>query len=193
MARPRTFDEATVLDGAMHAFRRSGFGAASVKELEAATGLSAGSLYNSFGDKRGLFDAAFDYYLDVVLKQRLATHAASDRGLAGVRELFQTLLKEPRGERHGCLITNTAIELGSGDDERQVAVRRGFEILRKALLERLTQAASKGLLQQGIEPAVAAVKLVALYQGVLVLVRSGYDKRQVERAIDLEFDSLERK
>jgi hypothetical protein len=99
---------------------------------------------------------------------------------------------EPRGERHGCLITNTAIELGGCDDERQVAVRRGFEILRKALLERLTQAASKGLLQQGIEPTVAAVKLVALYQGVLALVRSGYDRRQVERAIDLEFNSLER-
>ena len=193
MARPRTFDEATVLAGAMHAFRRSGFGAASVKELEVATGLSAGSLYNGFGDKSALFDAAFDHYLDNVLRRRIAMHADPARGLAGVRELFRTLLAEPRGERHGCLITNTAIEFGGGDDRRQDAVRRGFEILRRALQERLAQAASEGLLQPGIDPAIAAVKLVALYQGVLVLVRSGYDKRQVARAIDLEFDSLKRR
>ena len=68
MARPRSFDEDTVLRGAMHAFRRTGFAAASVKELEEATGLSAGSIYNRFGDKHGLFDAAFAHYLQAVLE-----------------------------------------------------------------------------------------------------------------------------
>lgn len=193
MARPRSFDEATVLHGAMHAFRRTGFAAASIKELEEATGLSAGSIYNSFGDKHGLFDAAFDHYLEAVLRQRIATHADPQLGLAGVRKLFRTLLAEPRGERHGCLITNTAIEFGASEAKRQAAVHRGFEILQATLLERLTQARAAGLLAPTITPAVAAVKLLALYQGVLVLVRSGFDKRQLAAAIDLEFDSLERR
>ena len=38
----------------------------------------------------------------------------------------------------------------------------------------------------------AAVKLIALYQGLLVLVRAGFDKRGLKQAIHLEFDSLER-
>lgn len=193
MARPRSFDETTVLAGAMHAFRRTGFAAASIKELEQATGLAASSLYNAFGDKRGLFDAAFDHYLDAVLKRRIATHADPAQGLAGVRTLFLTLLAEPRGERHGCLITNTAIEFGVVDAQRQRAVARGLEILRTALRDRLAQAAAAGLLAPALDPAVAAVKLVALYQGVLVLVRSGFDRRQLEQAIQFEFDSLQRK
>ena len=35
------------------------------------------------------------------------------------------------------------------------------------------------------------LRLLALYQGVLVLVRGGYDLKLVRRAIDLEFDGLE--
>jgi AcrR family transcriptional regulator len=193
MARPRTFDETTVLAGAMHAFRRTGFAAASIKELEQATGLSASSLYNAFGDKGALFDAAFDHYLDTVLRRRIAVHADPARGLDGVRTLFLTLLAEPRGERHGCLITNTAVEFGAVDAQRQRAVARGFEILRAALRDRLALAAAAGVLAPAVDPEVAAVKLVALYQGVLVLVRSAYDRRQLERAIQLEFDSLQRK
>jgi AcrR family transcriptional regulator len=193
MARPRSFDEATVVTGAMHAFRRTGFAAASIKELEQATGLAASSLYNSFGDKRGLFDAAFDHYLEAVLKRRIATYADPAQGLAGVRTLFLTLLAEPRGERHGCLITNTAVEFGAADEERQRAVARGLEILRVALRDRLARAAHAGALAPATDPAIAAVKLVALYQGVLVLVRAGFDRRQLERAIQLEFDSLERR
>jgi AcrR family transcriptional regulator len=193
MARPRSFDEDAVLRGAMHAFRRTGFAAASVKELEEATGLSAGSIYNCFGDKQGLFDAAFAHYLQAVLEKRIATHAEPSLGLTGVRKLFLTLLAEPRGERHGCLITNTAIEFGADGRARQAAVQQGFEILRAALQDRLAQARASGVLAARIDPAVAAVKLVALYQGVLVMFRSGFDKRELARAIELEFDTLERR
>ena len=190
MARPRTFDEAAVLTGAMHAFRRSGFAAASIRELEEATGLSAGSLYNTFGDKSGLFDAAFAHYLDAVLRERIARHASPRDGLDGVRKLFVTLLQEPRGERFGCLITNTAIESGAAGATQQRLVAAGFEILRGALHERLDAARIAGELRKGVDPAIAAVKLVALYQGLLVLVRAGHDKRRLREAIALEFDLL---
>ena len=192
MARPRSFDEPVVLSGAMHAFRRAGFAALSIRDLEQATGLSAGSIYNTYGDKAGLFDAAFGHYLEAVLRRRIARYAGPDKGLAGVRKLFVTLLEEPAGECHGCLITNAAIEFGAGSDARHRAVAAGFEILRQALGERLSAARKAGRLRDDIEPAIAAVKLIALYQGVLVLVRAGFDKRGLKQAIHLEFDSLER-
>ncbi|MGN6782193.1 MAG: TetR/AcrR family transcriptional regulator [Marmoricola sp.] len=55
MARPRSFDEATVLQLAAAAFLRSGYEGTSVEDLTAATGLHRGSLYQAFGSKRGLF------------------------------------------------------------------------------------------------------------------------------------------
>src|SRR5947199_7736288 len=113
MVRPKAYDEAAVLTGAMHAFRRDGYSGISIPQLEEATGLSSGSIYNSFGDKRGLFLAAFEHYLRAVLESRISRFARPQDGLSGLRQLFLSLLREPNGETFGCLITNSAIEFGA--------------------------------------------------------------------------------
>ena len=72
MGRTREFDEQAVLTGAMHIFRKQGYQAASIRDLEEATGLKGGSIYHAFGDKAGLFDAAFEHYHRTVLEGRIA-------------------------------------------------------------------------------------------------------------------------
>src|SRR5437899_7450970 len=108
MVRSRSYDEDKVLAGAMHAFRREGYYGISIPQLEEATGLSSGSIYNSFGDKRGIFLAAFEHYLRAVLESRISRFATPADGLSGIRQLFLSLLREPSGETFGCLITNSA-------------------------------------------------------------------------------------
>ena len=56
MARPRNFDEGTVIALAAEVFGRLGFNATSIDDLLAATGLQRGSLYKAFGSKRNLFE-----------------------------------------------------------------------------------------------------------------------------------------
>ncbi|MEM9360879.1 MAG: TetR family transcriptional regulator, partial [Pseudomonadota bacterium] len=55
MARPRSFDEATVVNAAMIAFWKLGYCETPIGALEDATGLKRVSIYNAFGDKEGLF------------------------------------------------------------------------------------------------------------------------------------------
>ena len=52
MARPKSFDDAAVLDRALQLFRQRGFEGTSMSDLEAHLGLGRQSLYNTFGDKR---------------------------------------------------------------------------------------------------------------------------------------------
>lgn len=191
MVRLRSYDEGQVLTGAMHAFRRSGYSGVSIPELEVATGLSAGSIYNSFGDKRGIFLAAFAHYLKAVLDRRISTFAKPANGLSGLRQLFLSLLREPDGETFGCLITNSAIEFGSDDAASEQTVLKGFEILQRLFVDRLAAAKAANRLRGDVDPNIEAVRLLALYQGVLVLIRGGYEPRIIRRAIDLEFDNLE--
>ena len=54
MARTKAFDDDWVLEQAMRAFWAGGYAATSVQDLEHATGLGRGSLYNAFGDKEQL-------------------------------------------------------------------------------------------------------------------------------------------
>lgn len=190
MGRNRSYDEDMVLDGAMHAFRRKGYQAASIRDLEEATGLKAGSLYNSFGDKAGLFDAAFAHYNRQVLGGRIGRHAPKEAGLDGLRALFLSLLHEPNEETFGCLITNVAVELG-GEASPHPCVADGFAMLMRTFADRLAAARDDRALRAGLEPEAGALKLLALYQGLLVLVRAGHDRRALEQLVNDEFNDLE--
>jgi TetR/AcrR family transcriptional regulator, transcriptional repressor for nem operon len=192
MGRSREYDEDAVLAGAMHAFRRKGYAAVSIKDLEEATGLKGGSIYNSYGDKAGLFDAAFAQYNRAVLARRIADHAPDAAGLGGLRDLFLSLLREPNDESFGCLITNTAIEFGGGPGV-PAGVGEGLRSLADTFADRLARAQRARRLRNGVNLAAAAAKLLALYQGVLVLVRAGWDKTTLESLIIAEFDGLEGK
>jgi TetR/AcrR family transcriptional regulator, transcriptional repressor for nem operon len=192
MGRTREFDDGEALAGAMEVFRRRGYAAASIKDLEVATGLKSGSIYHSYRDKSGLFAAAFAHYNEVVLRGRLARYAPQKAGLDGLRELFLTLLTEPGGGSFGCLITNSAIEFG-GDGELPPAASEGLQILARTFEACLGAAAHGRRGRGGFTPKVDAARLLALYQGILVLIRAGWKKHTLRRLINSEFSHLRRR
>jgi TetR/AcrR family transcriptional regulator, transcriptional repressor for nem operon len=191
MGRTREYDEDLALTGAMEAFRRKGYAAVSIKDLEDATGLAGGSIYNSYGDKAGVYSAAFVHYNETVVRARIARYAPQSAGLAGLRRLFLTLLEEPGGGSYGCLITNSAIEFGGGSSAPPGAAE-GLQILSNAFQERLNAAAANKSVGGSRLKALGA-KLLALYQGILVLVRAGWDKRDLKALINDEFSEIERR
>lgn len=113
MGRHRAFDEHTAVRAARAVFWSRGYDAASLPELEEATGLNRSSIYHAFGSKRGLFDAAVESYLDEVIRPRLSTlttepvppHAV-DSYLVGMRDAI--LSTDSPAATHGCLMVNTA-------------------------------------------------------------------------------------
>jgi len=186
MGRPREYEQDAVLSGAMEAFRRSGFGSVSIRDLEEATGLKAGSLYNAYGDKDGVFHAAMAHYNHAVLRDRIDQFAPEGAGLQGLRQLFLTLLREPDNCSLGCLITNSAIEFG-GDRKLPPGVSDGLRTLLDVFSRRLKACRRAGELARDQKPEVAATRLLALYQGVLVLIRAGWDKPSLAKMIRDEF------
>src|SRR4051794_40039132 len=63
MARPRSFDEQTVIDAAMRRFRATGYAGTSLDDISAATGVGRGSLYASFGGKHTVFIRSLKEYV----------------------------------------------------------------------------------------------------------------------------------
>ena len=72
MARPKSFDEDTVLDAATECFRRQGLNAASIRDLAEEMGIAGPSLYNAFGCKRALFIQALERYANCGMRSRFA-------------------------------------------------------------------------------------------------------------------------
>lgn len=93
--------------------------AASIDALVAATGTPRASLYGDYGDKRGLFLAALERYVEEEMAPRLASIAEASDGRAGIAAFFrdlELLNGMPEGA-HGCFACNTLVELSARDPE----------------------------------------------------------------------------
>lgn len=120
MARSQEFDTTSAIAAALDAFWARGYEGTSLTDLETATGLSRSSLYNSFGNKRGVFDAAVQMYLEHVIRPRLRgltddpTPDAVDSYLASLRDAIATMTSD--SPRRGCLLLNAAAGTSAHDD-----------------------------------------------------------------------------
>jgi AcrR family transcriptional regulator len=191
MGRPKLLDDELVLTRAMGTFRRRGYGGVSIKDLERATGLASGSLYHTYGDKSGLFRAAFAHYNAAVVRCRIEKYLTNEAGLDGVRRLFLSLLPGSGADSAGCLLTNAAVEFGSGKSIARQGIDEGFRLLREALRRTIGRAHGEGALNPRIGPEIAVLRLLTLYQGILVLVRAGQDTGCMTEVISSEFDQLQ--
>jgi AcrR family transcriptional regulator len=180
MTRTRAFDEEVILTGAMLAFRQHGLAGVSVRDLERATGISAGSLYNAYGNKDGLYRAAFAHYFRIIIEPRLASTGTLD----DLERLFLGLFELPMADGHGCLVTNAAIEFGPAPSVAADFVARGLDVLEVAISAVLRR-------EIGDEAAgLATLRLVLFYQGILVLSRAGRRTDALVPVIRAEFDQL---
>lgn len=171
MGRRQLWDQAEVLASAMRLFRRRGYLGASVRDIEEATGLHPGSLYRVFESKDGLFRAALDAYNDQVVEGRVRVHLLEPADpVAGIRSFFTSAFETGPDPDPGCLLTNTAVESFTLPQTTD-AVRRGLETIESGFAEALTRARALGLLSADLDVEVSAAHLLALYQGLLVLVR----------------------
>jgi len=185
MPRAIEFEIETALGAAMTEFRHRGFGGTSIKALERATGLSSGSLYNSFGDKEAIFVKALSHYNRVVVAQRIDDYLTGMPPGVGLRSFFLSLLDEPNNAVSGCLLTNSAVEFGESDSIASEGVRTGFQLQERALASTVRR-----LFPGAPDADKKALKLLALCQGVLVLVRFGHSKPQLEAMITNELDLM---
>lgn len=147
MARTASFDVDEVVRAARTLFWQEGFDA-SIPDLEQATGIARSSLYNTFGSKRGLFDAAVQSYLDEIIRPRLGPLQSDTVDpdavvvyLTGLRTAFLRTGSLPASS--GCLLINTAGSplaldadvsrvIADYRDEMHTALSRGIAAHRRA-------------------------------------------------------------
>jgi TetR/AcrR family transcriptional regulator, transcriptional repressor for nem operon len=126
MGRPQSFDTTTAVQAARDVFWDKGLDAASLPDLERATGLSRSSLYHAFRSKRGLFDAAVQDYLDTVVRPRLRVltdEPGPDAVVTYLTGLAGAIAALPAGSpRRGCLLLACATGPAGHDEALRTVV-----------------------------------------------------------------------
>lgn len=152
MARVKEFDVELVLDRAAEVFWRLGYEATSIQDLEEATGLGRGSLYNAFQDKQGLFLAALQRYGEKygATPLRRLDDANVGRGIRGMLEDIVARMSDPKNPR-GCLLTNACLE-GAGSAEIAAKVAAKVKLMEDQLERVINRARQSGQIGADAEP-----------------------------------------
>jgi TetR/AcrR family transcriptional repressor of nem operon len=172
--RPKEFDRSDALESATNCFWANGYEAASVSDLLDCMGISRQSAYDTFGDKRKLFEAALEAYSErVAAEMRRVLTDERESPLGRVRAFLRALAKRTsRGDGRGCLITNTIVELAPHDERIRAAVSRRLRKLEEVIAQNLEAAEASGELPAAVSPRPAAKLVVTLMQGALVLTKT---------------------
>lgn len=173
--RPREFDVDEALDAAIRVFSERGYHGTSISELKDAMGLTAGSIYKAFKDKRAVFLAAFDRYKAVRAALLDAKLAQATSGRACVAAVLRFYAEAACGEtgRRGCLAIGAAVELTLFDDE--VAERVGGHNAR--LVERIEgfirDGQADGSVARHADASGAALAIFSYLQGIRIAGKTG--------------------
>ena len=190
--RPREFDVEQAIDAAARVFWEHGYHATPVDALCDATGVFRGSLYRTFGDKHGLLVAAFDRYAEGAIA-RLKERLSADMPPAdALREalMHYTLVSANLLDRHGCFITNAAIELLPGDK----AIRSHIESTLHRIATQFSLAIARGQQAGQFDRSLDAEQvgrfLLCIVQGLRVLGKTDMDKSALSSIVDMTMRAL---
>lgn len=159
---------------AMHLFWEQGYERTTIRDLTEAMGISAPSLYNTFGDKKALFDEAVAEYerSSQVIAPDAVGEPISREALARILDVAVEQYSNP-GHPLGCLVISDPVLAEQRDRGRQ-AIRSRLQLAR----------------DHGEVPADGDLDALTNYidlvlRGLSALARDGVDARELRAAAQL--------
>ena len=172
--RPRAFDEAEFLTGAITLFSGAGFSGVGISDLTAATGLTVGSVYKAYRDKEGVFAKALERYI-LLRETHLATlFEQAPNARARIEALLGLYVELSQGKdgKLGCLVVAGIADLEQVGRAADM-LRSQLSNRRRMLIELVAEGQRDGSIAKGSDPQAAAELLLALLQGMRVVGKGG--------------------
>lgn len=183
MARPREFETEDALERAMQVFWQYGYKDASLPDLLEGMGLTRGSLYKAFKDKKNLFLLVLDRYETAHVDAAVALlhdQSAGD-GVARIKAMFGGLVSAAnKADHRGCLLCTAAAGAAGDDADIAAAVHRGLGKLQTALMFALGD-------ETNLDPSHhsrLANTLLTQYIGLRMLARSRLPLGILEQSVE---------
>jgi TetR/AcrR family transcriptional regulator, transcriptional repressor for nem operon len=191
MPRSKTYSDDLVLEKAMNVFWVHGYEATSVRLLEKEMGINQFSIYASFKNKKNLFINALRTYRKFVIQNRFQPLLREDAGFAELEKLLKdaATVKKSGSEKRGCLVVNTAGELGKKDIEIAHEVNLYYDFIRNMLRKVLKNAVIKKEIPGNTDIEKQANFFLGVMQGISVAVKT-MEKTQLKDFVETALTQL---
>ncbi|MEN9521603.1 MAG: HTH-type transcriptional repressor ComR [Cyanobacteriota bacterium] len=187
MPRNKEFDPEICLDKLMYLFWQKGYLDTSIADLVEYSGVQRYGLYETFGGKQEIFQRVLERYQDTVVSQRLVMleKRNSSPSLSEIKQFFEQfiqLLDDPSGSS-GCLMCNTAVELGCHSEEVTAKILQYFDRFRQGFARSLERAKQNGEISKHTDIEQMVEFLVGSLVGMTAYARSPVPKIHVHNYI----------
>lgn len=183
MARPLSFDPDDALDAAMRLFWQRGFEGASIQDLTEATGLSRSSLYNTWGDKLGLYIAALDRYRRRDGAAAFLPLLRSGDPLGRIRAVFDALVEDASdAPGRGCFMVGATAERGPDCEATRLRARDALTALSHSFEAAIREAQAAGEVPQDRDAEALSHGLAASVYGLRTLARARVPRETMAQA-----------
>ncbi|EPX56428.1 Transcriptional regulator, TetR family [Cystobacter fuscus DSM 2262] len=170
MARPKAFDTEEALDAAIGVFREHGFEGTSADMLVKAMGIGRQSLYDTFGDKWGVYCAAVRRYAAQEGEAHAAALRSRPRAIEGLRAMVERLVKDAG---QACLGVGSICEFGRARADLAKIHDAAERALHGMIVERVRAAQADGDVGVDLKPEEAAGFLLASFAAIRIAARGG--------------------
>lgn len=177
MARPREFDHEELLTKAGAQFWYKGYKATSIQSIAEATGVKSGSLYKAFGNKKSLFLACVEQYMDT-MSYRTFMEDSSTPFKDSLRRLFDAIIASSTEEDRisGCLVTNTAFELSTVNPDIAEELKQCLAGVQSLFRDRIIAAQVAGEINKKHSVNTLTAYYMTIIQGLLISSRVTRDR-----------------
>jgi TetR/AcrR family transcriptional repressor of nem operon len=167
MARPKEFDRDEALGRAMQVFWARGYDGTSIEDLVKGTGVGRQSLYDTFGDKQGIYLAALDLFRRTHGKDPVVRKASP---LATLEATFRRMARAAvAGEGERCMMIDAALEIRhSPCEEVERALRENMRNNERIVRELLQAAEAEGEIPGGLDHRAIARTMINAIHGLRV-------------------------
>ncbi|HEY1028326.1 MAG TPA: TetR/AcrR family transcriptional regulator [Pseudomonas sp.] len=176
----------------MQLFWQRGYEAASLQDLQVATGLSRSSLYQTYPSKQAWFIAAFSRYVEQRRTLLLEQLEASASPLGFIRERLLSVLDDggPDGVPRGCMLVNVANEFSLSEPELVPVLQRATAGICQVFEQALMHAVACGELPAGEDVQARAGYLQCVMSGLRTQVKSGVPADSVRATVAVVMKGL---
>lgn len=187
MARSKEFDREEALDAAIDVFREHGFAGTSATMLTEAMQIGRQSLYDTFGDKWGLYCSALQRYALAETEAHFKALTSGSTGLEGIRRMITRVVREAHKP---CLGVSSICEFGNENEELTKLRDGAGRAIHVAIASRVREAQLDGEVSTTLDPDHAAAFLRANIAAIRIAARSGAGKEELRTLGRLALQAL---
>jgi AcrR family transcriptional regulator len=187
MARPKEFDVDSAVEAAIAVFREHGFEGSSAQMLVDAMGIGRQSLYDTFGDKWGIYRAAVQRYSQDEVRMHVGLLASRERAIDGIRAMLDRVVGEAD---QACLGLGATVEFGCTRPELVKLREASSATLARAVKDALAKARAQGDVAADLDLDHLATFLITTISSIRLAARAGARPEQISALVDLALRAL---